>query len=185
MTPPDTGARRTAFVVLAAGLAIAIPVVAGCGGGSKGSSVANLGTMTTSSTKSGNSAQSGSSTGDPVAFAHCMRKHGVATFPDPSREGGFDLAGIDRNSSRFQSASRACRSFAPIHSPAQIKQHVEALLAYARCMRRHGLPWFPDPDSNGAFTAQPGTAAAANWKPSSPQFQAADKACAHFNPGTG
>src|SRR5215472_4555615 len=27
----------------------------------------------------------------------------------------------------------------------------QAALAYARCMRSHGVPGFPDPDSNGDF----------------------------------
>ncbi|HXH98518.1 MAG TPA: hypothetical protein VNH40_15015, partial [Gaiellaceae bacterium] len=34
------------------------------------------------------------------------------------------------------------------------RQEQEALLAFARCMRSHGVPAFPDPDPNGG-TVQP------------------------------
>jgi hypothetical protein len=46
-------------------------------------------------------------------------------------------------------------------------------LAYARCMRSHGEPGFPDPTSQGAFSRIP---------PPSPQYQSANKACQHLLP---
>jgi hypothetical protein len=52
------------------------------------------------------------------------------------------------------------------------------LLEYAACMRSHGLPDFPDPDSSGGF-AMP-----SNINPNSPQYQAAANACkAYAGPG--
>jgi hypothetical protein len=114
-----------------------------------------------------------------------MRSHGVPNFPDPSSSGGFATKGIDRTSPQFQSAQIACHALAPTHSAAQVKRHVKVLLAYAACMRKHGLPWFPDPTSQGSFVVSPGSSAAANWNPGSPQFRAADKACRPLNPGTG
>jgi hypothetical protein len=167
---------RTALAVGSLGLTL---VVAGCGG-SKTPAVAKLGTTSPATT----SARSGS-TGNAVAFATCMRSHGVPNFPDPSKGDGFDLTGIKRNSPQFQSAQKACQSLAPTHShtPAQVRQHVKALLAYAACMRQHGLPWFPDPSSQGGFVIT--NPAAVHWNPSSPQFEAADRACRHLNPGSG
>ena len=50
---------------------------------------------------------------------------------------------------------------------------------YAQCMRSHGVPDFPDP-VNGGFdiTAGPGS----DLDPGSPQYAAADKACAALSP---
>jgi hypothetical protein len=49
-------------------------------------------------------------------------------------------------------------------------------LAYAECMRAHGDPGFPDPQSDGTFY---GTRANANAFDGT-QFQSANKACAHL-----
>lgn len=56
-------------------------------------------------------------------------------------------------------------------------------LAYSQCMRSHGVPNFPDPNSNGAiaFNAQKGTSGNLN----SPRMQSADKACRHLLPNGG
>lgn len=53
--------------------------------------------------------------GPLLAFAKCMRSLGVTTFPDPNSQGQFDesgMAGIDRESSIFQTALKACRPLA-------------------------------------------------------------------------
>lgn len=54
--------------------------------------------------------------GVTIAFARCMRSHGVASFPDP-KGGGVQLApgsGIDPGSPAYQSVlNGACRSLAP------------------------------------------------------------------------
>jgi hypothetical protein len=175
-------------VVLVAGLAALALLAAGCGGGSAAPSVASVGTTGATSTSAsgtssaggGNSARSGSRTGG-LAFSACMRSHGVPSFPDPSSKGTLPSLGIDRSSPQFRTAAKACHSLAPTHSAAQVKQHVKVLLAVVRCMRSHGVPYFPDPNSQGSIVAGPGT----GWDPSSPKFQAAQKACASLNPGTG
>jgi hypothetical protein len=55
--------------------------------------------------------------------------------------------------------------------------------ALSRCMRAHGVPNFPDPDSQGRLTLQggPGT----GLDPNSSQFQAAQKACRKYAPNGG
>jgi hypothetical protein len=52
--------------------------------------------------------------------------------------------------------------------------------AYSACMRSHGVPKFPDPDSEGHFflKAGPGT----GIEPESAQFKAADRACRKLAP---
>jgi hypothetical protein len=42
--------------------------------------------------------------------------------------------------------------------------------AFASCVRRHGFPSFPDPNSKGVFVLH-------NFDMSSPQFQSAQKTC--------
>jgi hypothetical protein len=49
--------------------------------------------------------------------------------------------------------------------------HAQAALAYARCMRAHGAPDFPDPDSNGNFHQLP---------EETPQVTAANHVCNHL-----
>jgi hypothetical protein len=80
-----------------------------------------------------------------------MRKHGVANFPDPGRDGRFQAAGIDKGSPTYQAAHRACRALDPggqlnQQTRTQLLRQLPALLAYAKCMRTHGVPTFADPD---------------------------------------
>lgn len=59
------------------------------------------------------SAQSNQQQSQALKFAACMRKNGVANFPDP--QNGAFLAGrdIDPNSPQFKSAMAACRKLLP------------------------------------------------------------------------
>lgn len=50
---------------------------------------------------------------------------------------------------------------------------VDPGLSLARCMRSHGVPNFPDPNSSGAIRLDSGS----GIDPASPAFQAAQKAC--------
>jgi hypothetical protein len=54
-------------------------------------------------------------------------------------------------------------------------------LAYTACMRSHGVPNFPDPNSDGHISITP----ADGIKINSPQFQSAQKACQSLSPGAG
>ncbi len=95
---------------------------------------------------------------DAVAFSDCMRSHGVSNFPDPTGPGfKMALAPSTPHAPAFQPAYAVCRHLLPndgvpgqaaAHSPAQIA----AFLAFARCIRGHGFPSFPDPTSSGQLT---------------------------------
>lgn len=94
-----------------------------------------------------------------------MRSNGVPGFPDPGSP-GFKNA-FNTQSPAFKSAYPACQHLQPgggppsqraEHSPAQIA----AALAFARCLRSHGFPDFPDPTSQGQLTPQMVTAAGIN-----------------------
>jgi hypothetical protein len=53
-------------------------------------------------------------------------------------------------------------------------------LAYSQCMRSHGVPNFPDPDSKGNILITP----ADHLTQGAPQFASANKTCEHLDPST-
>ena len=72
-----------------------------------------------------NAAPSAQQLQDLLAFAHCVRNHGVPNFPDPNSQGGFNLAGTGINSHQLTSAElAAARTCLPtahgqVHIPTQ------------------------------------------------------------------
>jgi hypothetical protein len=127
-------------------------LVAGCGGGGSNSGVANVSTPSTSSSHS-----SSSSTYDQaLAYANCVRTHGVALWPDPDASGRFDKSKLSPrqlgvSSSKAGVAAPACRTLLPTYSVTQQSQVLAQALRFSRCMRTHGSTNFPDPESNGAI----------------------------------
>jgi hypothetical protein len=119
-----------------------------------------------------------------VSFAECMRTNGVSRYPDPDSSGAAKptLQQLGVSSSRFEAADRACRHLLPNggRSPNQAEQQqVRATsLRFAQCIRAHGVPHFPDPDSTGRIP-DPATA---GIDQGSPRFQAANQACREYRP---
>jgi hypothetical protein len=198
-----SGARLACAGVAAAALALA---GAGCGGGSDPPSVASLGGSGTTTTGGGDSTGGGGAssggpqiggsvvvgTQDGLAFSKCMRAHGVKNFPDPNSQGEIQIgaaSGINKGSPKFQSAMQACQKVLPNGgrpSPAQQAKMRRAALAFSACMRSHGLPDFPDPTfSNGGAGIRLRGGPGSDLDPSSPTFQAAQKACQSKLPGKG
>lgn len=113
---------RSRSIALAAGCALA---VAACGSSSK----------PLNPTGSSGSAQA-------VAYADCMRSHGVQNFSDDSSGGGFEIPStIDTQSPSYISAYRACANLQPgrIVPRAPSERQERQLVASARCMRTHGV----------------------------------------------
>jgi len=192
------------FSVLVAGTAL---LAGACGSSPAGQSVAHLGTTTTThqAGSGSNGSQTGSGPGpgqaigirgggageeaDALAYAECMRAHGVPNFPDPNSQGGFSIqggpgSGIDPSSASFQAADKTCRHLLPNGGQPTAAQQAQAMaqaLRFSQCMRSHGVPDFPDPQAlpGGGIAirirARPGSGSDLN--PQSPQFQAAQKAC--------
>jgi hypothetical protein len=104
------------------------------------------------------------------AFARCMRSHGVPGFPDPTTSAfKFALTPSSGNarSPSFHSAVSACRHLLPDggpsnDTPARRQARIAAGLAFARCLRTHGFPNFPDPTSTGQLTPEMVTQAGIN-----------------------
>ena len=83
---------------------------------------------------------------------------------------------VDPSSAQFQSALQACRKFLPgggppALTPAQQAEHAKAMASFAACMRKHGVPSFPDPNGQGMFSPE----SIKGLDPTSPLFQSAFK----------
>ncbi len=95
-------------------------------------------------------------------YSACMRNHGVTNFPDPkvsTHNGGVSViiaaGGVDFKSPQAKSAQIACQGLMPAAAtrPTQAQPgRVQALLAFARCMRARGVQRFPDPAGTGQLT---------------------------------
>ncbi len=136
------------MVIATAGLAL---LAAACGG-SPASHVAQLSTSTTQS----GSASGGSTHEQALAFARCVRAHGVPLWPDPESSGTFDKSKLTPGqlgvgSSQIAAAERACKSLLPTYSATPQPHIVAQALRFSQCMRAHGATSFPDPESNGAI----------------------------------
>jgi hypothetical protein len=189
ITSPSDGPppRRPRIIARTSGaLAVAgiVGVLAACGGGSS-PSVARVGSTVASN---GRAAAPLRGPKSAVAFAACMRSHGVPEFPDPASDGHTSLGnGIDPSSPQFQAAQKACQSLLPSGGSSLSTQSASGgispakqaeLLRFARCMRGHGVPNYPDPTSQGIALSQ-------SVDPKSPQFQAATRACTKLAPALG
>jgi hypothetical protein len=114
-----------------------------------------------------------------AAFSACMRAHDVLAYPDPGSNGLLPKKTPEQlgvSSAVLQSAQKACAHLVPNGgqpSQAQVAQYRSAMLIYAKCIRTHGVPNMPDPDSRGHLDIGPGTGVDVN----SPKFQAAYQAC--------
>jgi hypothetical protein len=157
---------RSALALAIVGV-VELTLLASACGGSSGANVAQIGTST--------GPKPSSASDDPNAYSKCMRNHGVGNFPDPDSNNILKTQGIDRNSPTYQAAARACRSLAPTPAPpAEQAQEQAQELAFAKCMRSHGVPAFPDPQGpNGA----PVNPQAGQIDPNSPIVKAAIATC--------
>jgi hypothetical protein len=147
-------------VIAATGIII---LVAAC----SGTSTAGAGTF-----RGGTYAQS-------LAYAKCMRSHGVPQFPAPDGQGNFNNAQIQNIDDNDQPAARnanfACRSLLPNEGTGltvtqlqgMLQQNLRNAVKGANCMRAHGIENFPDP---AATTGASGV----NWGPVVSAMQAGE-----------
>lgn len=75
----------------------------------------------------------------------------------------------------------ACGGGSPAATTA-VSANYQKALTYAQCMRSHGMPNFPDPDSQGQFSNLPSSASDAAVKQAS---LSAQNACRHLAPSGG
>jgi hypothetical protein len=136
-------------IVATAALAL---LTAGCGG--------------TSPSGPGRSPQATGPANSPsaVAYSACMRSHGVPGYPDPASGGVLPKTSAQQlgvSSSQYQAAQRSCQHVLPTTGsfqqeaqqclqagdcpPSLVQQMLNADRNFARCMRSHGVPNWPDP----------------------------------------
>jgi hypothetical protein len=177
--------RRVRPVAVAVTVVLAL-LAAGCGG-SPGNHVARLATTTTQTASASSPSGGGSNRDWALSYAGCLRAHGVASWPDPNSAGVFDkskltLQQLGVSGSRLQAAQATCRHLLPNggQPPGQARQaQIRAqTLAFARCIRSHGVPNFPDPGSDGRLPDP----ASEGIDQGSPKFQAANQACGKYRP---
>lgn len=154
-----------------------------CSGGSSGSHVAQLPSTASQNSVPSSAAPTSTQQVGAVSFAHCMRSNGVPTWPDPNSSGVFDKSKITTqqlgvSSSKLQAAQTACQHLLPPESAAQQRLNAAQALQFSQCMRTHSVPNFPDPDGSGRIP-DPATF---GIDQGSPQFEAANQACAQYRP---
>lgn len=157
------GIIATAVLVLLAAACVGSPSSTGSGG----------------SSNAGGPVSSQAANSTTVAFSHCMRSHGVPTFPDPTRRGGEPKVTpqqVGVSNSQFQVAQRACAHLLQ-PTQAQVPQIMTGMVNFARCMRSHGVPNWPDPstDSNGQPEFN-----ISGINPDSPRISNTANACTHL-----
>jgi hypothetical protein len=163
---------------LVLGLLLALGV-AGCGGGGKTGGVASLGAgkaTPTTAAGGGSDRMQGA-----LAFARCMRQHGV-DLPDPQVSGDMivqDLGDNGEDDPKVKAAQQACKQHLPNGGQAQRpnpQQQQQRALAFARCMREHGIS-LPDPKvtAEGILQELP-----RGLDPDDPRVQAAEHACHQY-----
>jgi hypothetical protein len=154
-------------------------VLAGCGGGTHASPQAKV-------------------LSKALAYANCIRSHGVPDFPDPNGQGAFKIQPIRVENGRttpvedllpsspaFQGAQRVCGQFTSAGlqiPPAQEKLEFQLSLKAAACMRANGIPNYPDPTFIGG-SIDHNFDPSLNINPNSPAFLQAAKKCARGQPG--
>ena len=158
---------RTTVGVGVAALLIVLALAA-CGGG--GDSGGRTGTTATEDPQEAG-----------LDFARCMRDHGV-DVPDPDANGGIQLnVGPGDDLGKVERAQKACQPLltnaAPKLTDEQRRVMQDAALAFARCMRDHGID-MPDPTFGaGGIVTQKDSSGRAGSNPDDPKFKAAQKAC--------
>jgi hypothetical protein len=160
--------------------------VAGCGGGGDGRSggVASLGgDQATSTTSPGGGKDSQQAA---LAYARCMRQHGI-DLPDPKFDAKGRMAqqmptGVGPDDPKFKAANQACKRYLPDGgAPPKVNpQAQQQMVAYARCMRQHGVD-IPDPKPGGGIDVD----GSKGVNPDDPKFKAAERACRQYQPKGG
>ena len=133
----DRPAARSATSIIAAA---ALALLAGACGASPSTAAAG-----------GSSNLTGSTNSQQLAYSRCVRSHGVPNFPDPNSSGGFSKSTLQQlaaSNSQYQTATETCAHLLPASggpTQAELRQGWTGMANFARCMRSHGIPNWPDP----------------------------------------
>ena len=170
-------------------LTAAVLLVAACGSAAGGPAASDGVASVDDASADPGASSSPNASKDPeealLAFTRCMREHGI-DMPDPQQagDGGGMVLELGEGEEPpfededFQKADEACRhhlegaGLGPAGGGELPPEAEEAMLAFARCMREHGID-MPDPQGGGLIQ-RPGDA---GFDPRSEEFQKAEEAC--------
>jgi hypothetical protein len=147
--------RRRSVLILVFVLALAL-FAAGCSGGRSPAAPAVASTT-------GTATASATAQNEAVAFARCLRTHGLSNWPDPTTGGVFDKAKLRQlgySVSRVRAVEDgACKHLVPTgpgqqETASQSRTRRADALSFATCMRNHGVARFPDPTADGNLTVE-------------------------------
>lgn len=179
-------ARTVCATITSAGLAL---LVAACGSTVPGSSrVASLPSPSLRAASDGGFPAPVASglVAEALAYAKCMRSHGVPDWPDPDSTGAFpkrQLEHLGDSDAQLQAGQTACLNVLPnggVGPPtqAQVAQAWMDLARFATCMRSHGVTDFPDPTDSPQHPERPTfDLAAVGLDPNSPQVSRQTAVC--------
>jgi hypothetical protein len=171
--------KLTVAVVVAS---VLIFLLAGCGSSSSSSSTSDAASAGASDAQSQ----------ARVNLARCLRGQGI-DVPDPNSSGSPAASQEMRqlaqkySSTQLNDALNACRSdlaqaLPPgAQSPAQQAQRRQQALAYAQCMRSHGVD-IADPSTNGVGAGDGLGRALSSVDQNSPAFKSANASCGSLRP---
>ena len=146
--------RSTSILPRAAAAIAVAALIAACGSGSHyptGSSTSGMTRL------NGHLMTVAQANRDMLRFAACLRSHGVEGLPNPVAAPAAFKHSFTTTSPTFTAAMNACGHLLPgqenqAQAPAHTHQQIDAMLAFARCIRGHGFSRFPDPTDNGSVT---------------------------------
>ena len=174
MNGKNGGSRGLRRAVALTAVAAAAVLVAACGG---------------SAPPAASSAPGGSAYYQKeIAFAQCMRSHGMPNFPDPPPSGSITENVSPTTTGPEVRAYNACKQLLPrgstnANSSPVTQQQLNLVLKAVQCLRAHGEPNFPDPKVvNGKLTYDLRALQAAGVSTQSAQFQVALNACRSLIP---
>jgi hypothetical protein len=176
------------------GMVAVLLAVGACGASSAGNGVA---TLNDPSASPASPSPSLSPDEAMLAFTRCMREHGI-DMPDPQVSGdgkgpvsiNVQGGGSAENKKKFTDADAACRHFMQeagggfADGKGMDPADQDALIAYSRCMREHGID-MPDPQfQDGGGVIIGGDDSKSKIDPNSSAFKDAHSACSSLLPGS-
>ena len=175
--------RRPGVLAVTVGLLL---LTAACGSGTSSSSTSS----TSGTSSSGIGGVSVAHASDELGLARCLRAHGVPNYPDPNAS-GQEPPGAKQLifTPHGQAAVGACSSWSKRirnDDAAQNQVVTGEYVRFARCMRAHGLPDFPDPAYAEGRVEFVLSASQDGFDPHSPQVLAKAHQCESvLPPGSG
>lgn len=173
--------------MIAAGLlgAALVSGAAACGSAGSGASASSA---PAGSVPGGGSASGAQGSGTAAVLgvmrqiSRCARSHGLPGFPDPVLNPVTNYPAFPASAPPIPaSVQQACQSlFSQLPpqatvTPPPTARYMRAFLRFAGCVRSHGQPGFPDPNSDGQFPISQ----------KNPTLGAAMQACLSLVPGGG